>query len=397
MLQDVHASVQDIATKVLRRESEVHAIKDEWKELLSRSDANEPMLSPEWLLTWWSLFGNSGGRRLNLVLLRRRDRLIGLAPILTRRNWHRSLIPIRRVEPMGAGEVEADAICSDYLSVIAESGEEQTVARKFADVVHSGGCGAWDEFVLPMMNEECAMPRLLLESFQSLGYAAEIVPMGEAPYITLPSSWEEYVRNLKKKHRYSLLRALREFEEWAGSQFAINRAVNDNLAEAKAILAQLHAERWQHERQGGRFQSSRFSAFHHAVMPLLQRQGALELLWLCVRGEPLAAQYNIVWNNKVYFYQCGRRMNLPDRVRPGQVLLAHTIQSAIQAGRREFDFLNGAAPYKLQLATSVHPLVGIRVARSCLAEYLRGWTECTVKQIRKVRHRWRSLWSARKS
>ena len=41
-------------------------------------------------------------------------------------------------------------------------------------------------------------------------------------------------------------------------------------------------------------------------MAWLLEQGALELLWLSVRGEPVAALYGMVWAGKVYAYQCGR-------------------------------------------------------------------------------------------
>jgi CelD/BcsL family acetyltransferase involved in cellulose biosynthesis len=118
----------------------------------------------------------------------------------------------------------------------------------------------------------------------------------------------------------------------------------------------------------GRFAVPRFRQFHEAVLPRLLEEGALELAWLVARGEPVAAQYNLVWADKVYFYQCGRRPDLPAGVRPGTVLLSELIRGAIEAGRREFDFLNGDAPYKRQFAAAARPVVGVRAARP-------GWRE----------------------
>ena len=69
---------------------------------------------------------------------------------------------------------------------------------------------------------------------------------------------------------------------------------------------QVVSERWQGQAEGV-FQSPHFLAFHEQIWPVLLRQGALEMAWMTVRGEPLAAVYNLVWNNKVYFYQCGRK------------------------------------------------------------------------------------------
>ena len=91
-----------------------------------------------------------------------------------------------------------------------------------------------------------------------------------------------------------------------------------------------------------------------------------------MRGEPVAAVYNLIWSNKVYFYQSGRKTDVPPKVRPGVVLLAHAIRGAIEAGRREFDFLAGDSQYKRQMALASRPLVQIRVARRCFRERLRS-------------------------
>jgi CelD/BcsL family acetyltransferase involved in cellulose biosynthesis len=125
-------------------------------------------------------------------------------------------------------------------------------------------------------------------------------------------------------------------------------------------------------------------------MPRLLEEGALELAWLLVRGEPVAAAYNLVWNGKVSYYQCGRRLDVPDAVRPGVVLLAHLIRGAIEAGRREFDFLGGAALYKSQLALATRPLVQVRAARPSLREWLRRGAERGVVWARSVRNAARS-------
>jgi peptidoglycan/xylan/chitin deacetylase (PgdA/CDA1 family) len=87
-------------------------------------------------------------------------------------------------------------------------------------------------------------------------------------------------------------------------------------------------------------------AFHDEVIPALFSQGALDLLWLVVRGEPVAAIYNVLWRGRLYFYQCGRSLTLPATIRPGIVMHAHAIRSAIADGRREYDLLRGASQYK---------------------------------------------------
>jgi CelD/BcsL family acetyltransferase involved in cellulose biosynthesis len=366
---------------------ELDRLRPAWADLLARSASNEPMLAPLWLLTWWGVFGNLGGRQLRLVRFADGDRLVGLAPLLRRRHWYRPGIPFRRLEPLGSGEPEADSVCSDYLNVIAERGAEGPVARALAEVLAGGALGTWDELVLPMMDGDGPMPGLLVAAFRDAGLSAETVATGAAPYIPLPSSWEAYVRSLNKKDRYHLLRSLRDFEEWAGGQSTLERATSAaELARGKQVLIDLHRQRWQSADEPGTFRTRRFLAFHDAVMAQLLDEGALELLWLTAHGEPVAAHYSIVWNGKGYFYQCGRKMDLPRNIRPGTVLLAHAIRGAIEAGRREFDFLNGEAVYKKQLAVASRPLVRLRVVRRCLVEHARRLAEGGISCARSVRN-----------
>ena len=116
-------------------------------------------------------------------------------------------------------------------------------------------------------------------------------------------------------------------------------------------------------------------------MPAFLKAGALQLLWLTVRDEPIAAIYNILWNGKVYFYQSGRKIDLPSKIRPGLVMQAYALRRAIEAGRREYDFLGGAARYKLQLALASRPLVQFRAVRRALREQARRCADLGVSQI----------------
>lgn len=387
-------SVSHFTCTVLTEARQLEARRPAWRDLLDRSDSNEPMLAPEWLLSWWNVFGATDGRRLRALAFHAGGRLVGLAPLLARRHWHRSGIPFRRLESLGSGEREADAICSDYLNVIAEQGSELAIAEAVARATAAGAAGPWDELVLPMMNGDSAMPQLLATAFRALGFEAEVSVMGEAPYIALPSTWDDYLKGLTKKHRYSVVRSLRDFEAWAGADARLERAISlADLERGKRILVALHRQRWEKDGGKGTFRSPRFLAFHDAVMPALLEEAALELLWLTVRGEPVAAMYNIVWNGKVYFYQCGRTADVPESIRPGGVLLAYAIRAAIGAGRREFDFLNGVSLYKTQLATARRSIVRLRVVRRCLAEQLRRAAEAGIECARGIRNRIRWIGS----
>jgi CelD/BcsL family acetyltransferase involved in cellulose biosynthesis len=358
----------------------------DWEDLLVRSSANEPMLSPAWLLTWWDLYGAGRGRRLCVGLFHEHDRLVGLAPLQRRCCWHRSVLPMRRLEPLGADVNEGDGVCSEYLNILAEHGTEEPVAAALVDAMCAGSFGTWDELVLPAMDGAGPMPAVLDGACRHAGIRAEIQATDVAPYIPLPATWDDYLKQLGKDRRF-VLKTLRDFEEWAAGTAAFHHAATPaELEQGRAILQALHAERWQGAGEQGVFRAARFALFHERVMGLFLKRGALQLAWLTAHGRPLAAVYNFYWNNKVYFYQSGRVLDVPKNIRPGIVLHVHCIQSAIARGCREYDFLGGASQYKQQLSLNSRTVVRFRACRFGLRERARLLTEQGIDLLQQVRN-----------
>ncbi|HEY3494337.1 MAG TPA: GNAT family N-acetyltransferase [Polyangiaceae bacterium] len=358
----------------------------EWQKLLTRSALNEPVMTPFWLNAWWRVFGAEGGRKLRMLLVFEDRRLIGVVPLLTRRHWYLPGLPFRRIELLGSGEEEADEICSEYLGVIAERGREPVVIAELTRALATGALGEWDEAVFAAMHAESPLTGLLVEGLERAHFDTRSTTTAECPFIALPESWDEYLRRLSSSSRSFVKRTLAAFQDWAGGEDAYFEVRSPlELARGTAVLRALHGERWSEASTGGVFGSPRFRAFHWEIMLPLLASGALELSWLAVRGEPIAALYNFSWNGKVYFYQSGRKLDVPSRVRPGIVAHLHAIRRAIERGRREYDFLGGASRYKLALATDRRSLVTVRAVHPSLLELARERAEHSLALVRSLR------------
>jgi len=368
--------------------AELERLRAEWEDLLARSDCNEPTLSPLWMLSWWRVFGPLAGRRLRAGVLRDGSRLVGIVPLVSRRVWHRPGVPFRRLEAMASGELEEDEIASDYIGAVVERGAEEAVSEALGRALAEGAFGSFDELVLPAMDGTHKAPFVLAEALGRRDLSVSVTSTGQALYIPLPPTWQGYLAALSSSRRYLVNRSLRDFEAWAGGTLELREAQNlAELARMRETLVALHEARWQARGKGGVFESPRFAAFHDAVMPELFAQGALSLLELWARGEPVAALYNVIWNQKVYFYQSGRKPDLPGKLRPGIVAHALAIRRSIELGLREYDFLKGKSRYKEELALAARPIVEVRAARRSLREALRGQTERGIAVVRKLRHR----------
>lgn len=370
-----------VATEVAQAE----AIWPAWSELLERSERNELTQSPDWLLTWWRVYGGLHGRQLRLGLFHEADRLVGLAPVLRRRHWYRGWLPFCRLEFLGSGEPPEDGIYSNHLGVLAERGAEEKVAHRLVEAIAAGAFGSWDEIVLPMMSGDTAMPDRLVEAFRAERYSAEATVMTGAPYISLPATWAAYLRCLSANSRRNLDRSLKAFDKWSQGTTELECITSSaDLEKGKSILMSLHHERWSSADETGVFHSPLFLGFHDRMMGALAERGSLELMILRGRGEPAAALYSMVWAGKVYAYQTGRRTDLPANLRPGGVLLSLAIRRAIEQGRREFDLLADEAFYKSQLTPHTRPLIQVRATRTCMVEAIRKVSVYCLAELRRL-------------
>jgi hypothetical protein len=348
---------------------QLEALQGPWRELLARSGSDEPMLSPDWLLPWWRCFGGEGGRELRVGVVHRGDTLAGLVPLLARWHWYALGIPFRRLELLGTGEAERDEVCSEYLDVIVERGAEEELITSLSDALVRGAFGAWDELVLEGMNGTSTLPARLASELQRRDARTTLEETSVARFIQLPATWQAYLDGLPSTSRYLINRSLRDFDRWAGEGCEVRHVTSRReLIEGHRVLLALHGSRWGDD---GAFASPRFDAFHAQVMPALLDRDALDLSWICARGEPVAALYNVRWRGKISCYQSGRRLDVPRSIRPGIVLHTHAIRRAIEAGMREYDFLGGTSQYKRKLAPLTRPLVRLRAVRRRLRETAR--------------------------
>jgi CelD/BcsL family acetyltransferase involved in cellulose biosynthesis len=157
------------------------------------------------------------------------------------------------------------------------------------------------------------------------------------------------------------------------------------LAEGFQVLRDLHQARWRAQGKAGVFASHAFSAFHEAVLPELLGRRQLQLVWLEVRGTPIAAVYNIGWGKRMSFYQGGRDPTLPQRICPGLVLHSLAMRQAVELGYEEYDFLAGASRYKRGLSHAQHWLGTSRLARPGWPERLRATIESAIEPVRRLR------------
>jgi len=101
-------------------------------------------------------------------------------------------------------------------------------------------------------------------------------------------------------------------------------------------------------------------AFFHDLAVAANEAGWLQLAFLELAGQKLAAYFNFVYNNRVLVYNSGLDGSADPGLGAGIILTAFLIRRAVEEGREAYDFLRGDERYKYRFGgvdVPVHRLV----------------------------------------
>lgn len=339
--------------------NEFAKLEEKWNNLLSQSPANNYFISWDWLWNWWQVFAKKEDE-LVILLIEKEDQIIGIAPFYIRKVFIGGIYPVRRMMFLGTQEDGDGDVCSDYMDVIYKDGEEEGVIRCiFNTVVEKNIC---DEIYLSKMDASSKTFAIFQEAAKKNRFLNIISNEFISPYIKLPAAWEDYLNSLTSSMRYKIRKELRKLQ----GQHAIvfKKAENQgDLKEGFEGLIRLHQKRWESRGMAGAFSNNKFTMFHNRIMPEMMKKGQLQLISLLADNKHVGVIYNIMYNNKVYFYQSG--IDIHDgKSAFGYVLHSYCIEGAIKKGIDEYDFLPKGSmdDYKDRFSTEFRKVSDIYMA-----------------------------------
>ncbi len=369
--------------KITTRE-EFHRLGPVWNSALERSAANTLTLTWEWLSTWWDVFGE--GRELYTLVVRDEEEIIAIAPLLRRTVQHYGLIPFRRLEFLASGEDEADEICSEYLDFILLRGrEEQALETIFAYLQEQEE--DWDEILLTDIAGESKSLPVLKRLCEWKGFKLEELRNETCIYVNLPSQWQTLIESVSPTFRQRIKKDRRLISNINANLRIIDGA--EGFDENFRALVRLHQLRWTSRGEPGVFSSSKFSRFHEMLAPRALSKGWIRLFVLSVDEKPMAALYDFVYGNKMYYYQSGFDIEDSPIRSPGLLIRSYAIENAIESGLYECDFLKGdISGYKAGWRGQTRSILQVRMSRAQSKEAI---YVATTKLVDGLRHIKRAL------
>lgn len=312
----------------------------DWCDLLANSDADEIFLTCEWQATWWEAY-HPGDLWVLVIEDDDSGQWHGVAPCFIGRDDDGR----RVVRTIGCVDV------TDYLDIIVRRGHEEAVFRALLHWL-SEHADLFDEVRLCNVPQQSATLRRLPELAPEYRLQAETSVLDVCPIVQLPDSFAEYVTQLDKKNRHEVRRKLRRAAE-ASDWYVVGPEHNleEELEHFMVLMAASTPDK------ADFLADTANRHFFELIVPKMADRGWLYLAFLTANGTRIAAYLNFEYNNRVLVYNSGHNPDDFGHLSPGIVLLARTIEHAIERGRTEFDFLRGNEAYKYDMGgqdTTVH-------------------------------------------
>jgi len=348
--------------------------KSDWDRLAAADSRDGMFRGYDWNVLWLKHVAPQVTPHV-IEITRRSGEVVGIVP-LCRRTYKDSVFRFRSL-----GFTGREVTCGDFLDILAAPGYKDRVlscvlgylvkALRRNEMLVVGECLQGSDTAQRL--SEWVGERRLRARWQEERLA---------PYIELPSTFDEYVRTLSRNTRSNLRRRERQLLEEQGYTIERLRGPEEVLPQLPHLF-RLHETRWHSLGQKGVFVQPGFCEFLQAFIAEAHPRTETDLYLMCTASEPIAAILFFRWGEAILYYQSGWDPASPGaRLSPNLVLFGRAIRDAIAEGYRYFEFLRGDEPFKGKFTSCARPTTTLLVmgdgAKPCLyliAMRIKDWAK----------------------
>jgi CelD/BcsL family acetyltransferase involved in cellulose biosynthesis len=348
--------------EVIDNLADFEMLREEWEDLVQSSSSSSVFVSWHWQYHWWRNYAGAGAQ-LRILVARADRQVTGIVPLYMARKQILKRFHYQVLQFIGMGGDTSP----DYLDAIIVADRVEQTLQSLADFIFEK-LQDWQLLTLSEMPGDSLFLSYLSEAASRQRLATKKAMRANISYIELPDDWEKYLQQLSANRRAQLRRSRNKFARAGdGKCFVLRDEYQLDWAIKKLI--ELHHKRWQGRTEQYAFSSPNYIAFHTSVMHAFMRQNRLRLFCLELDEKIIAMLYCYKWKDTMYYFQGGFD---PDyhHLQPGQVIMGHAIERAIQERLKIFDMLKGNYAYKESLAKSSKNTFYFNVFRKNILIYI---------------------------
>ena len=227
---------------------------------------------------------------------------------------------------------------ADYTGFICSPEYEEDAMKNFASYIDRNL--QWDIFHVKDIQD--SRLNLFVKYFSQDNFQITSNLGVTCPYISLPDEWEKYLQNsISRKPRKNLRNSLRKIEK--NSDFHLSSLQADNIENQIAVLLNLWQIKW------GEQPESVLNTYRSVFRSCAKNNSLwIDILW--DKTTPVAGTGIYVEKEKkvIYGQMIGSNPEY-NKLSPGRVMIAYSIQKAIDNQIQTYDLLRGDLEYKISL------------------------------------------------
>lgn len=302
------------------QEETFESIWSDWERILPSCSTNTVFVTPWWQKIWWDNF--CADNELSILSVREGEEVIGIASLML---------------SDGKLTFTGDKELFDYFDFLVPKNNEARFYETLFDHIMDMD---WQSIDLPSLPQDSPtldyMPRLARER----GLEVKVEQEETTPVAYLPDSWDEYLAGLRKKDRHELRRKLRRLEA-ADSPRQYSCYSPECMQDFFRLLRASREDKKE-------FLTPEREKFFTDIAQELSSRNQFKLYFLEVNGERVAGCICFDYDESYLLYNSGYDPSY-SQLSVGLLNKALSLQTAIEEGRRSFNFLKGNERYKYNL------------------------------------------------
>jgi len=316
---------------------------DSWNDILSQAADANVQHTHEWLSSWWEVFGDN--ERLSLITVTDGGKIIGIAPLTITKVIGKAGFELRKLTFVGDG-------LTDYHDLLIANERREEVLRVLLEFIVNGK-EDWDAIHFRNVRGDSPNLPILRKILGDTSFTFVERINTQSPYISIDCSWTDYYGALGKNIRSDVRRRLNYLAKMGKAEFIRLHEVDD-VTDTLGIIKSIHVKCRRANGEISWYTNEKRFRFASLILKRFSDRKWLDIVFLKLNDRVIAYYLGFIYDNIVYFWNTGFDPEF-SQVSPGKLLLHYWIKDSFAEGYREFDFMVGEEPYKLQWTSPMRP------------------------------------------